>query len=166
MSKTVVTLTDYPRVIEPTVSVIEAACEGGAGKTMRLHRLPPVAVNREIAFSMEGATHFFGDSDELSKSRYILVYDACGLLIGSLYRTGESWAMADWFHCDVNGAPNTLPSLRLVFKDERARDTMLYYLDGVVSGKFSNTTLRMAMDGLAEKVRIIDVMPVGESLRV
>lgn len=162
MAEFLVTIEHYPIVIEPATAVIEATAvlPTGEQKAIQLWRLDPVAVHQATPIAAPGATHFFGDEETVAASRYLLVYTVVGLLTSVLVRVRGLFEEAD-ISCDVNGAPSCLPSLRLVFKDTRARDVFLYYLDKVQNGFFSNPSVAQALSGLAEKIRVIDVAPLG-----
>jgi hypothetical protein len=153
-------ITDYPRVIEPTVSVLEMAIANKDGsRQMHLERLDPVAVHAAVIALPLTAVHFFGPTPVAAACQYMLAYNEAGLLVAMIIRDAPGWVIDNVFDCDFNGAPPTLPSLRMIFKDQRARDVFMYYLQQVRNGRIVNPSLFAALDGLADEIRVINVVP-------
>ena len=154
-----VELEDYPRVIEPTVNRIE--CQETMDGVLRHAVLCRVdsALIATVTALPTSATHFFGPHADLSRCRYFLAYGPTGHLVAVCVSDGAGWTASELPE-EVNGLPILFPSVRLVFKDERARDVFLYYLSGVKTGSYLNPAMAQAIDGLAEPPRIVPVAPL------
>ena len=146
---------NYPVVIDPTVAVLEATT--GTGKQERwrpLHRQAP-AVLPWLALP-PSVVHLFGTSPDFKECGFFLAYDTCGGLSHVGWLTSEGW-QSETVPEEITGKLCCLPSLRLVFKDERSREVFLYYLDQVERGAIANPCVAQALGSLAGPIRAVDV---------
>lgn len=154
-------VSDYPRVIEPTVGAVELSLDCGEGPVAsQFVRLAPQQVHQELIAVRPELTHFFGADEKVDSCLFVLAYDPSGLLSAVFVRNGREWVCEDAIIAETNGGPARLPSARLVFKTRRAMDVFLYYLDSVRNGSYSNPAVAQALDGLAEEIRVLDVVPL------
>lgn len=146
-------LSNYPRVIEPTVEVIELDCGPGDARPRQFERLDTVTIHQMVALP-QPVVHLFGDSQ--SDPSIILGYLSNGQLSHFLILNDGRWRVTE-APAELVGQPTLLPSLRFVFKNERGRFSFINYLEQVAAGKIDNPSIRLMLDQLAEPIRSIDV---------
>ncbi len=153
-----ISISDYPLIIEPTTEVLEVT--GGASPDSlgwtQLYRVPTHIVLTHLAGLPSRLIHFFGVSRELVNNQVLLAYTSGGRLEHILRRNDNTWDVLD-LPAEVTGTPVIRPSVRLVFKDERARAVFIHHLQQIIDKKAHNPTLALLMDCLAEPIRSIDV---------
>ena len=157
------TISDYPIVIEPTTASIEAVVgtDSANAKWMQLPRLDGLTVSEAINGLVHGLAHFFGQSATIADSAFVLGYTAGGRLSKVLQRQDLFWDVID-IPEEVTGEPVSKPSVRLVFKTERARAVFIHYLQQVTAGKIQNPSLAIVLDQLEEPPLSIDVWRPSE----
>lgn len=151
-------LSNYPVVIEPTVRTLEVSTGPATDPTQwtHLYRIEGQGATAELINASKNAIHFFGTSANIADVQFALCYSTGGRLTGVLMRTSAGWEQAD-IPPEALGDAVSMPSIRLVFKTERARAGMLHYLNGVLSGKVTNPSLAVVLDQLATPPIVIDV---------
>ncbi len=157
MTDRAITLGDYPLVIEPTVSVLEFKIggEGVPERQAHLHRIPTHVVLSAVELP-NSLVHFFGLSEELAENEVILCYSTAGRLTHVLKRGDDEWHLST-VPAEITGDAVLLPSVRLVFKDERARQVFLHHMQQIVDGKSHHPQMSLLLEQLAEPIRIVDV---------
>lgn len=155
-----IVLANYPSVIDPAITVLETKAgesdDSEGDRWVTLCRVSAEAVHDLVAGIPIGVVHFFGISAEASHNDVLLCYDTGGRISHVMYRSDDKWAMTT-VPDDVAGKFVSLPAVRLVFSDERARSAFLYYIERVLNGKIQNPSLAIVFDKLAEPVRVLDV---------
>ncbi len=150
------TISNYPPVIEPTAEILEII--GGTDNLQRSHlyRIATQVVLDRLSGITNGLVHFFGLSPDLDSNQFILAYTSGGLLSQLLWREKQNWDVA-LIPIEAIGQPVVHPSLRLVFKTERARAAMLHYISQVIDQKVHNPSLAIVFEQFAEPPLVIDV---------
>lgn len=152
-------LSDYPLFIEPTEEVLEATGKAGSDERalVRLQRVPTHVVLTRLSGLPAGLVHFFGLSERFEQNKFLVAYSSCGYLRSVLSRVSEN----DWHISDIpiehTGEGVRLPSVRLVFKTERARAVFIHHVEQIVKQKVVNPTLLQVLTQLAEPVRTLNV---------
>lgn len=149
----------YPLWIEPTVTVLEIT--GGESPDSQgwvtLQRVPTHTVYTQLSGLPAGLAHFFGLSSSLAESKFLLAYDVGGRICNVLNRVdAHDWNITD-IPIERTGEPVLYPSARLVFKTERARMQFVQYLQGILDRKSVHPTLALALEQLAEPIRMLEV---------
>lgn len=155
-----IVLANYPLVIDPAAMVLEAkvgvSADPAGDRWVPLHRVSAEAVRGLVDGVPAGVVHFFGKNTEACKNNVLLCYDVGGRISHVMYRSADEWVMTT-LPDEVTGKFVKLPSVRLVFSDERSRSALLYYIERVLNGKIQNSSLAVIFDRLAEPVRVLDV---------
>jgi hypothetical protein len=144
----------YPKVIEPTVGSLEAQF-GTTEENLRwttFNRVPLLNVAQVLGTLPESAVHIFCNTVSLDDpAALLLTYNVHGLLYSLMWKdNGGYWT-------DLPAPPEMLgdadlrPSVRLVFKDERAQQAFLVYLQQVQAEKVHNPSLQLVFSRLACK---------------
>lgn len=152
-------ISDYPLVIEPTVEILEitASDTPGSLKWTRLYRIATPVVLQELPGLTNNLVHFFGPSADLSTAEFLLGYACGGLLRTMLWRDEQrNWLSMD-IPAEALGDAVTHPSVRCVFKTQRARESFLYYLEQIRVGRIVNPALAVVLDQLVGQPISVDV---------
>lgn len=151
----------FPIVIEPTVEVLElkqtddAAIDlQASGNWAHFVRVDLAAVLQEVSVPV-GSVHFFGPSAVLAECQFLLGYSPSGLLRCYVRRLESGELDAIEAPPETTGGADQRPSVRLVFKDKRGRDGLLYYLARVDAGSISNPALAMLLTRLDQPPIVI-----------
>lgn len=163
MADLAIVLANYPLVIDPATTVLEAkvgeSADPAGDRWAPLYRVSAEAVRSLVSVRAgipAGIVHFFGKNAEVLENDAMLCYDAGGRISHVMYRSASGWSVTT-VPDDVTGKLVKLPSVRLVFEDERARVSFLYYIERVLNGKIQNPSLAVIFDRLAEPVRVLNV---------
>ena len=134
-------LKSYPRVIEPTTSVLELQLSAGtlsdmeansAGTWRTLHRhVPPNDFE-----CPQACIHLFGPDVSWERLPYLLGYDGAGVLRYMLQRTEDGKFDDMEFPEEGIGTPLLHPSVRYAFNSEAERDRFMGLVRGLeLAGK-------------------------------
>lgn len=151
-----VSVGEFPIVIEPTVQVLEARAGSSdvaepdhpseLGWT-RLVRVP-LAVASQALTIPSGVVHIFGLDESPEKCVLLLCYENSGILRYIAVKQEGEWLVQPAAP-EMVGEADLRPSVRLVFKDNRAQRAFLFYLEQLQAGRVHNPTLATVVDRLA-----------------
>lgn len=154
-----IVLSDYPVVIEPTTEACEVRLGGGDGtfKTWKqIPRVPTKQVIQTISGIPLNVVHFFGVTKDLSDNDWLIGYDTGGLLSVFIMNRHDSWEL-EMMPQEATGNAITHPSLRMTFKDERARAAFVHYLEQVATGNVHNPDVALMLERTTEPIKLITV---------
>lgn len=130
---------NFPLVIDPSVSQLEAQHTATSGEGPPLHDRTPGSwrvlhrVPTELALSLEEtiphARHFFGDHRAVAHCRFMVGYDSGGALTGLLIIGEDGRITVEELPDELLGRATELPSVRLVFNDATERDRFIDELE-------------------------------------
>ncbi len=155
-----IVVADYPKAIEPTVASIEIR----AGTAERIdqrdgedslrwipfHRLSLADVGAAIGPLPQEIVHLFCNAPQFDDgANLLLTYDLHGLLYSFMWRESAGQWTDLPVPPELRGEADLRPSVRLVFKDERAKQSFLIYHQQVLAEKVHNPTLHLLFNRLA-----------------
>ena len=151
-------MSDYPVVIEPLDEALEVTKSPGSGEKnwTRLERVPTHVVFTYIAGIPHGTVHFFGESSSLDRCRFLLCYNAGGLLTHVLSFKDKQWNLLEVPE-ELTGQAVEKPSVRLVFEDTRGINSFMRHIKQVRDGEVHNPTLSVIIENLAAPIRTVGV---------
>ena len=148
---------DYPVVIEPTTDILELQQGSEAYERWKqVPRIPTGRVLNKVNGVPAGVIHFFGLHPELEANEWLLGYNVGGLFSIILANRQGQWEIETVPTEAVGGAISS-PSIRMVFQDERARQSFLHYVQQVADGNTHNPDVALMLDRLVEPIRSVNV---------
>lgn len=153
------TIRDYPHVIEPTVDVLEVvvSTDSQAATWTQLHRVSSQTALQSMAWLADNAPQLFGPTVPAGTVYpFLLAYTSGGRLEKILQYRDGFWDVLPLPE-EVTGEKVTMPSVRLVFKTERARAAFLRHIEQIIDQKVNNPALAVVLDQLHEKPFLVDV---------
>ena len=131
-------LRDFPLVIEPTVTRLEAkSCRpaetfdiGELPAKLNwsvLHRISPVDVHQDVEGLPGDLVHFFGDAPDLAECYFLVAYLSSGVISRLLVINEFGWEHVE-FPEEMTGQVVVQPAVRLMFCNEKDREEFLVFL--------------------------------------
>lgn len=148
-----------PNFIEPLIDVLEVTGADGhdALGWIQLQRVSGEAVFAQFPTLPEGLVHFFGRFSRVEENDFLVAYNCAGRLTALLRHSSATGWCFDDLPAELTGSPVIKPSVRLVFKTERARAVFVHYINQLMGGQMVNPALAVVIDQLDEPPRMIDI---------
>ena len=145
------TIRHYPIVIETSEEVLDVVLgtDSSPPDWTQLRRIATQDVQQLLSGLVDNITHFFSQTGDLATTRFMLGYTGDGRLSKIVQRQHDKWDVIE-VPADVSDKCVTQPSVRLVFKTERARAVFMHYLQQIVETPKNNPTLASVLEQLYE----------------